>query len=86
MSENNEVSTAKITETLKRIKSHYKQLSPPQLWKVRRYVNAAWHQLYPSYEKGGFKNPEEREALQLVIDLQIELKTELEARTAEVRR
>ena len=81
-----EVSTAEITETLKRIKSDYKQLSLLELWKVRRYVNAAWDQIHPSYEKGGYKDLAEREALQLVIDLQMLLKTELEARTAEVRR
>ena len=77
-----EVSTETITETLRQIKSRYKQLSLPELKKVWRYVGAAWHQLWPQYEAGGCKDLAEREALQLVIDLQIELKTELDARKA----
>jgi hypothetical protein len=77
-----EVPLAKITETLKLIKSRYKQLSLPELKKVHRYVNTAWDQLWPSYQAGGCKDMAEREALQLVIDLQMELRTELDARKA----
>jgi hypothetical protein len=79
-----EVSLAKITETLKLIKSRYKQLDLAELRKVQRYVNNAWDQLWPSYEAGGCKDLAEREALQLVIDLQMALKTELDARKAAV--
>jgi hypothetical protein len=68
-----EVSTETITKTLRQIKSRYKQLSPPELRKVKRYVKAAWDQIEPSYEAGGYKNLAEREALQLVIDIQMML-------------
>jgi hypothetical protein len=77
-----EVSLDEITETLRLIKTRYKQLDLAELGKVQRYVNNAWHQLWPSYEAGGHKNLAEREALQLVVDLQMELKTELDARKA----
>ena len=80
-----EVSLGEITETLKLIKFHYKQLDLAGLSKVQRYVNNAWHQIWPSYEAGGYKNLAEREALQLVVDLQMELKAELDARTAAAR-
>jgi hypothetical protein len=79
---NEEVSLDEITETLRLIKTHYKQLDLAELSKVQRYVNNAWHQLWPSYEAGGHKDLAEREALQLVVDLQMELKTELDARKA----
>jgi hypothetical protein len=79
---NDQVSLDQITETLRLIESHYKQLDLAGLSKVQRYANNAWNQLWPSYEAGGHKNLAEREALQLVIDLQMELKTELDARKA----
>ena len=74
-----EVSLDEITKTLRLIKTRYKQLDLAELRKVQRYVNAAWHQLWPSYQAGGCKDLAEREALQLVIDLQMELRTELDA-------
>ena len=77
---NEQVSLDQITETLRLIESHHKQLDLAGLSKVQRYANSAWHQIWPSYEAGGHKNLAEREALQLVIDLQMELKTELDAR------
>jgi hypothetical protein len=77
-----EVPVGKITETLQLIKSRYKQLSLPELKKVRRYVNDAWPQPWPSYQAGGYKNLAEREALQLVIDLRIALEVELDAQMA----
>jgi hypothetical protein len=78
-----EVSTGTITKTLRKIKSHYKQLSLPELNKVSRYVKAAWDQLWPLYEQGGSKDAAERQALQLMIGLQMELKDELDARKAQ---
>jgi hypothetical protein len=81
-----EVPVGKITETLQLIKSRYKQLSLPELKKVRRYVNDAWPQLWPSYRAGGYKNLAEREALQLVIDLRIALEVELDAQMAAATR
>jgi hypothetical protein len=77
-----EVSTETITKTLRQIKSHYKQMSVLELSKVNKYVSAAWHQIWPLYQQGGYKDDAQREALQLVIDLQMELKTELDARKA----
>jgi hypothetical protein len=77
-----EVPVGKITETLQLIKSRYKQLSLPELKKVRRYVNDAWPQLWHSYQAGGYKDLAKREALQLVIDLRIALEVELDAQMA----
>jgi hypothetical protein len=73
-----------IIETLRLIKSRYKMLGLIELKRVRQYVNATWSYLYPSHEEGGYKDDAVREALQLVIDLQMELKVELDARRAAI--
>ena len=80
-----EVPVGKITETLQLMKSRYRQLDLAELSKVQLYANNAWHQIWPSYKAGGHKNLAQREALQLVIDLQMGLKTELDARMAATR-
>jgi hypothetical protein len=73
-----------IIETLRLIKSSYKQLGLIELKRVRQYVNATWDYVFPLYEESGGEDLLQEEALELVTELQMELRTELDARRAAI--